>query len=56
MSKPTSKSESKWLFWRECNPNPNSKRVKGFGKFAKTQMNRLKRRFFKKEIKNELDK
>lgn len=46
MSKPTSKSEAKWLFWREENPKHGER---GFTKFAKTKMNRLKRRFFKQE-------
>ena len=53
MSKPTSKAESKWLFWRTENPRHTTKKKRGFGKWAKNMMNRAKRRQYKKEQQEE---
>jgi hypothetical protein len=40
--KPVCKSEARWKFWRES--NPNNSHLKGFTKWAKKMMNKARRR------------
>jgi hypothetical protein len=47
--KPLCKAEAHWLYWR--NENPSHSILAGFSKWAKNQMNRSKRRLFKREIR-----
>jgi len=51
--KPVCKNECRWLFWRNENPN-HSNNDKGFGKYAKKLMNKARRRFYKKELREEM--
>ncbi len=47
MTKPLCKAETKWIYWREENPKAN---IDKFSKWAKKQMNKARRRYFKEEI------
>ena len=49
--KPTCKAESCYLFWRQDTPAQHDI---GFRRYAKTQMNRAKRRYFKDQIQTEM--
>ena len=50
--KPLCKAESCYLFWRQDTPAQHDT---GFRKYAKTMMNRAKRRYFKHLIAQELE-
>ena len=49
--KPLCKAECDYLFWRQDTPAQHDT---GFRKYAKTHMNRAKRRYFKDQIQREL--
>lgn len=51
--KPICESEARWLYWRK--ENPKERRDK-FKQWAKKQMVKARRRFYKKEIYNYLKK
>ena len=51
--KPVCKNECRWLFWRNENPN-HFNNDRGFGKYAKKLMNKARRRFYKKELREEM--
>lgn len=51
--KPICKSEARWLFWRNEAPFHNF--GDKFNKYAKKYMNKARRRFYKKEIKQILN-